>query len=67
MPDIIFSNSSHHGTWLSFFACSISCVFFSLAAIFVSAHYLDMMETVETQNTGLLFGFWILDFIYICM
>jgi hypothetical protein len=33
IPDIIFSYSSHHGTWLSFLAFSISCVFFVVAAI----------------------------------
>lgn len=29
IPEIIFSYSSHQGTWFSFFALSISCIFFS--------------------------------------
>jgi hypothetical protein len=33
IPEIIFSYSSHHGTWLSFFAFSISLVSFVVAAI----------------------------------
>ena len=33
MPEIIFSYSSHHGTWLRALAFSISCVFFCVAAI----------------------------------
>ena len=33
IPEIIFSYSSHQGTWFSFFAFSISCMFFSWAAI----------------------------------
>lgn len=46
IPDIIFSNSSHHGTWLSCFACSISWVFFSLAAMIVSADCLGRYKCV---------------------
>jgi hypothetical protein len=33
IPEIIFSYSSHQGTWSSFFAFSISSVFFAVAAI----------------------------------
>lgn len=33
MPEIIFSYSSHHGTWSSFFAFSISAASFIVAAI----------------------------------
>jgi hypothetical protein len=35
IPEIIFSYSSHHGTWLSFLAFSTSCVFFVVAAIVI--------------------------------
>lgn len=35
MPDIILSNSSHHGTCFSFFARSISLTSFSLAAMII--------------------------------
>jgi hypothetical protein len=35
IPEIIFSYSSHHGTWLSILAFSSSCVFFDVAAIVV--------------------------------
>jgi hypothetical protein len=44
MPDIIFSYSSHHGTWFNFFAFSISCVFFSCAAI-LEYHYLEVSSS----------------------
>jgi len=37
MPDIIFSYSSLHDTWLSFFAFSISWTSFSFAAM-LSTH-----------------------------
>ena len=33
IPEIIFSYSSSQGTWLSFFAFSISCVLFCCAAM----------------------------------
>jgi hypothetical protein len=35
IPEIIFSYSSHHGTWLSFLAFSSSWVFFVVAAIVI--------------------------------
>lgn len=35
IPEIIFSYSSHQGIWLSFFAFSNSCMFFSFAAMVV--------------------------------
>jgi hypothetical protein len=35
IPEIIFSYSSHHGTWLRFLAFLISCVFFDVAAIVI--------------------------------
>jgi hypothetical protein len=35
MPEIIFSYSSHHGTWFSFLASASSWAFFSIAAILV--------------------------------
>jgi hypothetical protein len=40
IPEIIFSYSSHHGTWSSFFAFWISCVFFVVAAILID--YFEM-------------------------
>jgi hypothetical protein len=35
MPEIIFSYSSHHGTWFNFLASASSWAFFSIAAILV--------------------------------